>query len=898
LANVTYDERSYLLDGSRIWLTSGAVHYFRTPAGLWRDRLLKAKRSGLNCIETYVAWNFHEMQEGKWDFGGDRDVAGFIRLAGELGLYVILRPGPYICAEWDFGGLPAWLTTKPGIAYRTNNASFTHYYDKYFRQVLPKLAEQQVTRGGNIVLIQNENEYYMSALPEGLAYLEFISQLFRRSGFDIPIIHCNMLHDPHVPGTIQCVNSYNECIQQLKQLRTRQPKAPMMVTEFWPGWFDYWGNGEHQRRDARTCARRALEIVGCGAQINYYMWHGGTNFGFWGSRLGATSSCYQTTSYDYDAPLSEGGGLTKKYYLTKLVNMFSSNMGQFLATCSMGQAPTSVHDSTNVLNLSGANAQWAIVSNSGRDDIKTAKVSLPNGVELVVNLEAFGATAVPFNLQLTAQAVLDYSSLMPLGFFHDKTLILHGPVGFEGAISINGSPRQVVVPAGDGRVAIETNSLLVVVINTDLAKRTWLVDNSLVLGPDFVGDTLDQISHAHGAKEYALIGPDAKITVRKIAKTPAEKLTPPRLSAWKLSSVCSEPSVPADPTITWQKIDKPKDVDTLGMYYGYVWYKVEIDSPKACTRHLAMPDCKDRATVYHNGQLLGVYGSGDGASRKLLTVQMVRGKNVLVAMLDNMGRYNFGPNLGELKGLYGHIYDAKNLHLPKLKLTRLETFAKRILPRRLIHLLPQLEKLPLWQVQITLPMKQIAPVLVGFQDVPHHVAVLCNDRVAAFLPCVGGGYNDGSVTLSAELQKGKNNLELLIWGNEKGDVKDAVLDKFHFYNLSENLSADAAWSVRHWALPAAESRPARHGQNPTWLSSHFDKPASQSPLFLHLKGKGKGQIFLNGHNLGRYWLIGPQEYYYLPADYMTDDNEIMIFCESAAPPERASLEFRPAGPFE
>ena len=140
MPEVTYDERSFLIDGRRVWLVSGEVHYFRTPSGLWRDRLLKAKRAGLNCVCTYIAWNFHEPVEGQWQQGPDYDIAEFVGTAQELGLYVILRPGPYICAEWDMGGLPSWLGSKSGMVYRTSNAAFMHYFDKYFRQILPPLA--------------------------------------------------------------------------------------------------------------------------------------------------------------------------------------------------------------------------------------------------------------------------------------------------------------------------------------------------------------------------------------------------------------------------------------------------------------------------------------------------------------------------------------------------------------------------------------------------------------------------------------------------------------------------------------------------------------------------------------------------------------------------------------
>ena len=239
MATISYDDRSYLIDGKRIWLTSGSIHYFRVPHELWRDRLIKAKRAGLNCIQTYVAWNFHEQQEGKWNFDGDYDLREFILQAGELGLYVILRPGPYICAEWEAGGLPAWLVVKKGVALRTANATYMHYFDKYLKKVLSRLSDLQITRGGNIILIQNENEYTYTTMPDRINYLGFINQLIRRAGFDIPIITCNYLTEPRVPDTIECCNGYEDVIPFLKRLRTAQPDAPMLATEFWPGWFDY-----------------------------------------------------------------------------------------------------------------------------------------------------------------------------------------------------------------------------------------------------------------------------------------------------------------------------------------------------------------------------------------------------------------------------------------------------------------------------------------------------------------------------------------------------------------------------------------------------------------------------------------------------------------------------------
>jgi len=217
MASVTFDDRSYMIDNRRVWLVSGSIHYFRVPSDLWEDRLCKAKRAGLNCISTYVPWNIHEPREGQWEFSGERDIVKFVELANQMGLYVILRPGPFIGGDWDFGGFPAWLAGKSGIGYRTSNASYTHYFDKFFAQLLPRLCEHQVTNGGNIILIQNENEYQLGSQPDRTTYLEFINQLFRRSGFTIPIINCNhqvdpetqtsIMTDPPTEDNIECINA-------------------------------------------------------------------------------------------------------------------------------------------------------------------------------------------------------------------------------------------------------------------------------------------------------------------------------------------------------------------------------------------------------------------------------------------------------------------------------------------------------------------------------------------------------------------------------------------------------------------------------------------------------------------------------------------------------------------
>ena len=307
------DDGGFSINGEPFRLLSGGLHYFRVHPGQWADRLRKARLMGLNTVETYVPWNLHQPQPDEFRTDGGLDIAAFLDLAASEGLHVLLRPGPYICAEWEGGGLPSWLLAEPDIRLRTRDPRFLAAVDDYFARLLTPLRPYLATQGGPVVAVQVENEY--GAYGDDTAYLEHLAESLRRCGVDVPLFTCDQPADlarGTLPGVLATANFGSRPAQNLAALRAQQPKGPVMCTEFWIGWFDRWG-GHHVVRDHDHAAQELDELLAAGASVNFYMFHGGTNFGFTNGANDKHTYRPTVTSYDYDAPLDEAGDPTEKF---------------------------------------------------------------------------------------------------------------------------------------------------------------------------------------------------------------------------------------------------------------------------------------------------------------------------------------------------------------------------------------------------------------------------------------------------------------------------------------------------------------------------------------------------------------------------------------------------------
>ncbi|HCN49273.1 MAG TPA: beta-galactosidase [Chryseobacterium sp.] len=323
--NFEIKEGHFLLNGKPFTIYSGEMHYPRVPSEYWKHRLQMMKAMGLNTVTTYVFWNYHEEAPGKWNFSGEKDLRRFIKTAQEVGLYVIIRPGPYVCAEWEFGGYPWWLQKNKNLEIRRDNKAFLEECEKYISQLSKQIVPLQITNGGPIIMVQAENEFgsYVAQrkdipLEEHRKYSHKIKDMLLKGGISVPLFTSDgssLFKGGSIEGALPTANGESDIEVLRKSINEYNGgKGPYMVAEYYPGWLDHWAE-PFVKVSTEEVVKQTDLYVKNGISFNYYMIHGGTNFGFISGANYNKEFDIQPdlTSYDYDAPISESGWATPKY---------------------------------------------------------------------------------------------------------------------------------------------------------------------------------------------------------------------------------------------------------------------------------------------------------------------------------------------------------------------------------------------------------------------------------------------------------------------------------------------------------------------------------------------------------------------------------------------------------
>jgi beta-galactosidase len=925
MASVTFDGQSFFIDGRRVWILGASIEYARVPPEAWADRIAAARQAGFNTVATSCPWLVHEPRKGRFSFHGPTDVRRFVELCAAAGMWVMLRPGPYIGGHYDAGGLPSWLVEQSDAALREANEPFLERVSLYFRKLLGELADLQVTNDGPILLVQSEHAWLCSNQNQAERYLREITRYLRENAINVPIVNANDLWQ-EAEGTIDTWRGWDELLVHLRQLRVVQPNAPRVVSEFNPATFDVWGESHRAEKRPEAVMQGLAQILAAGAQPITWPFHGGTNFGFLGGRRAGRPDGFVTSRPVAGAPLGEAGGRGAKYNAIKRLVSFANHFGHVFAELNadyhpvaldLGEFQTSRGGRTgerrvSAVHLRGSAGQIVFVFGDGLQ--QSASLLLEQGIRLPVALGDQPVGWCVLDVDLRGSGRLDYANLCPFGLVGRSMLVLQGPAKAPVYLSIDGSPLQATVPTGNKPAVLRHKRITVVICNQEQIDETYLTESGLFVG---VGGLAHDGSPLPGRDSTSAwsIGADGAIDKLTVAPGPQtagagarSRSRPIDLAEWQ--------AAPASAYVMGESpryatLDGPETLAACGAALGYGWYRIQLKVGSARKRRWHLPQAADRVHLYMNGKFARVVGVGRGADRRPFDQGLTKGQHTIVALVDNLGRLSEGNDLGERKGLFGHIYDVKRMGTVKPKRgdgASVDPFDLRgYLAGRTAGQLSD-SKQALWAFTHT----RKTPILLDVDGAEASGTFVLNNRPIAYYAGAAGSCLARILLIPAELKafrRGKNNLRFAPDARQSGAV-DKIMSATTLYECVDTISAPASWAFAKWEPPvAAAYRPVSRtaGRNlrgvPCWWRTSFvvrDLPAA---MRLDMAGLSKGQVFVNGQNLGRYFTAtadgratGPQQRLYVPESWvkLDEENELLLFDEHGFAPHRVRIVFSDA----
>jgi beta-galactosidase len=667
---IDFDNKGFIVNGKHVFLASGSIHYARVPHEMWTDRLLRLKQANFNVVQSYVFWNYQEPVEGQYNTSADADFGAFLDAAQKVGLYATVRPGPYVCAEWDSGGYPVWLRFVPNLsAIRGDNPAWLALNDHWYDYIIPIIARHQINHGGNVILVQLENEHPhgWGVLPDN-PYFVHLHDVAVKDGLEVPHFMSGMHHG----GSPSPDN-----------LDPGKRTTPWYSTEFWAGWFDDYRT--LNPRKVRQIIAANWGIVGHGgAGMNYYMAHGGSNFDAW-------SDDSTGASYDYGAAIGQTGDLRPIYYQMKRANQIAMSFPDIISNSSDAMAPyqdfvIGKNVSVNGARQSDAGTIVFLQNRSGGDSLATFK----SGETL--HLTRYGNYPLPQNAVIDPGVKIVDTTVPILGVAHNDhvvTVIVYEQPGDVGRLTLS---TRGNVTAGKSDAAFTTDlshpdhldikikfpasgveecdlyqpnqQIRVLAINQDLSLYTWILGpadrQDVLFGPDYV----QEVRHSAEGKMEAVIerpygrascgqvaiysGKDQSSHLAAPADTRIESQPAPELTHWQMSPA-AEASATFDDS-QWKQSELPLPMGADTDYGAFAWYRTTIDLPKAGSGILKLKGA-DNLEAYVNGEHADAEGGVWSAS-------FVAGKNVIAVFASHKGRKKLFGYLGPLddidvKGLVG-----------------------------------------------------------------------------------------------------------------------------------------------------------------------------------------------------------------------------------------------------
>ncbi len=902
MATVSYDEQSVIIDGRRAWLVSGAVHYARTPRAQWRSRLRAAKQAGLNCIDVRVYWHLHEPTPAQFNFEQELDLRHFIELIAQEGLHCVLRPGPYLGDGRDLGGLPPWLLGQAnGVKLRQADGPFLEACSRYLGAVMEQVKDLQATssNGGPILLAAVENRWFCGHRDQAKGYLGELARYLRENGCAVPLINCNNLW-PGTDETIACWHGTDHLAADLRQLGLIQPHAPRIAdletTEpcFWSQKKPFVTSTPSQH------LYRLASVLASAGQYNDAAFHGAPHWGFDGGRSSSSRFAFAAAQAVCDPALSQTGQRGDKYQATKRISVFASQFGQVLAHLNSADQHAALAvdggqpDGPAVVHLRGSQGQTVFLFKSEKDKRTQTSLLLPNGLTLDVPLGTDTAAWLLLDADLSGVAKLNYTNLRPWAFFDRQALVLFGPAGAQGLVCINNALLRVKVPTGKTPAVERHEDLTVIVLNTAQVDAAYLSPAGLVVGAAGL-DSDDKPIPLQGWGNGTLVAADGP--TKRLTPPPAKRVIAPKRGKWEQAPLTDLINADSD---RFEPIEGPVSLESLGCPTGYGWYKLSLKSPVSGKALAA--ESADRLHVYQKGKLEAVLGVGPAAQDGPTQLRLA---DDTVILADNLGHASDGWAMDQSKGLFGHIYTVKPLKLTKPKIIKGQApdlFAlSGFFPYAHSQDRPVSDALS-WKIK---PVKK-NPLICEIDGLPWRCVLMANgEPVGAYDPALSGGFARFVLHVGQTIKGGANDLRLALFDQyDPRALPGKDLSKHvRLYQATLPMTAKAQWSFAKWTLPGDNDfKPVRKSKSPgpCWYRCNFQVSHTDAPLWLEPTGMTKGQIYINGHNAGRYFVathtgqaVPPQRLYYLPEGWLHTDrpNELLLFDEHGRPPAKCRLVY-------
>lgn len=946
MAQVSYDSRSFMVDGKRIWMVGATVVPSGVPRSSWADRLHAVRLLGANTVTVPVVWSLVESRPGQFDFTGQNDLRSFVQMAHAQGLMVLLRPGPYVGRPWDLGGLPAWLLDVEGLELRTSSRPFLEAASRYLSAVAREVRDLQVTatgRGGPIIAVQSEHQWTCGDEELATAYLGELNRYLREAGFTVPIVNTNNLW-AGAEGEIDAwagEASMLGLLRELALIRPDQPQ-PMLVTQFGTAMPSGLAAEPLKGSGASVVLQRLAEAFAGGGQVNIEPFLSPLALGFTAGADAEHGGVTSAAESDAASPVDAAGVPRELFHAVRRLCTFADSFGRVMAHLEPGYRPVVVDPSPDarggrggarapsVVHLRGTQGSVAFVfaeagRAEGRGEGLELPLMLPDGHSIRVPVGETGVGWVLFDTHLSGRSRLDYSTLCVMGL-SGRCLAVFGPAGARGVVSINGTPLRVNVPTGDEPLVADHEDFAVVVVNERTADRTFLSRRQVVVGVQSV--RADGSAVAVPGQPYWRVSSreltEAETTVHrsKVERVAAERSgvarggergadragagsAKPTIDGWEC---CASVEHASGQSPRFASIDGPVALSALGIASGYGWYRATVKVGAAKRVRVAIPESADRVQVFLDGASVGVLGRGPGAEREL-ALSLKRGTHVVSMLADNMGRPTGGRSMRQPRGVFGEVYEVSALKPGKPKLVEGEPIELLAWQRPLDHVR---RGDATWPMRVTWTFKHLkkTPVYVVMPAAPRRGVIVLNDKPLRF---VESGEVVTLMLTESMTHRGNNTLQVAVVDDfvDEGEAASIVQEAAEAWSATvfrecvSSLTAKAQWAFAKWEPPApsmfravtkAAATAGAAAAMPTWWRTQLHVADVRRPLRLELAGMTKGQLYLNGMNIGRYFVAsagagaapvpGPSSVLLPEAFLRHGANELTLFDEFGGTPAK------------